>query len=528
MAPKIKLTGKKLDTEINIFEPGKIVTGVDIGAQSVKIAVIKESPAGARLLGIGMAEIAAGAAGEDRIAAVKAAVLAALKQIPGKPKALVTLLQAPSLTIKNLSLPAMPAEELRESVKWELEQNITFAIDQACIDFIKSGETVRAGAKNFDIEAVAMTREDVQEHLRVFVENNLPVSGVMVPALSLWNVFQKGNKWKEDDTIALIDVGALTTKITIYARNALRFTREVFIGADAITQALAQDTGLSMDEAEAAKCAQGLKEDGPYYVQTSAAVEQLAAELDRSFGFYKAQYHIEKIDRLVLYGGGASMIALDKFLTEKLGVFCEVGNPFDGILFAKDAYANFDEIKNFFAMAVGAALSGGAAKRVNLLPAELRRERTVDLKKIALRIVPAVLLVVLGGLFWWVIREERRLAAAQAQQELVIAAWKEQQQVRKKLRFFESTQAARAQTQAILEGISEKIPEGVYLNFIDFTAANNTVILDGEGSSNHRVIEFVKNLETIPAVVGVKVKSVEGAAKGGQVVVDFRITILKK
>ena len=108
----------------------------------------------------------------------------------------------------------------------------------------------------------------------------------------------------------------------------------------------------------------GLSESSAYYSTISETLKQLAGQMDRSFGYYKAQFHIERIDRLVVYGGTSKMINMDKFLSEELGIYAEIGLPLNGLLFDQKAFENIDDFAGFFGMAIGAALNSGNAKRI--------------------------------------------------------------------------------------------------------------------------------------------------------------------
>ena len=120
MAPKIKQITSQLDQEINLFEPGQKLMGIDIGSTLIKVAVIKEAPVGTRLVGIGLSEIPApppNETDEETTARISASLKEALSQIKTKAKKACTIINTPSLNIKPISLPAMPEEELKESVK---------------------------------------------------------------------------------------------------------------------------------------------------------------------------------------------------------------------------------------------------------------------------------------------------------------------------------------------------------------------------------------------------------------------------
>ncbi|MBU4304288.1 MAG: type IV pilus assembly protein PilM [Candidatus Omnitrophica bacterium] len=528
MTSRIKLTTNKLEQEINLFEPGRKMAGIDIGNSSIKIAVLKEAPIGTRLLHLALTNIPPGKPDEkeeDSYQRISAALKSALTQLHVRISNVNTIISAPSLTVKNLSLPAMPDEELRESVKWEMEQNVNFAIDAATVDFLISGESVRAGARNLELEVVAGLTEEIKNHMNIYLPRQLKIASINIPAFCLWNVFQKSNQWKENDTIALLDIGSRITRINIFSNNILRFTREIFFGGETITDTLVKEAAISLNEAEEAKTRYGLSDTAVYSEIIRQALKQLVAQIDRSFAYYKAQFHIERIDRLILYGGTAKLINIDKFLNEELGIFAEIGTPFNGLLFDQKALENAEEISAFFAQAIGAALNSGAVKRINLLPAEFRKDTTKNLKKTLIKVVPAVVIAALLFIYLGLTKTEKTLSRDKTEKEAIINAWKSQQELERKLKFLHSIGERQKLWVEILRGISANIPEGVWLNTIKLDEFKKSLSIQGTGANNMLVIEFVRKLEALPYFSTVKLESVEERGQKATPLIYFKIAI---
>lgn len=533
MLPKIKQIKGNLDQEINLFEPGKKLVSIDIGSELIKIAVLKEAPIGTRLISLACAEIPPAISNEAETPEttnkrVNSALKKAISQLSTPIKKVNTIIITPSLNIKNISLPLMPDEELKESVKWEMEQNITYPIDTATVDFSIAGETIRAGTKNVELEVVAAQNAEINQFIQRYSDNKLIVGSINIPAFCLWNTFQKSNQWKEDDTIALVDIGASSTKICIFTKNILKFTREIFFGGKTITAALQKDNNLAYEEAENLKIRYGLSESASYYKTIVDSLKQLAGQMDRSFGYYKAQFHIERIDRLIVYGGTSNMINLDKFLSEELGIFAEIGKPFNGLLFNQKAFENTDDFAAFFGMAIGAALTSGNAKRVNLLPAELRKDNTLVIKKALYKIIPAVIILFLFFVYIRLIDTEKKLTREKVAKELIISTWKEQQEFERKLKFLKSLPEAQDSWIKIFRGISEIIPEGVWLDSITLEETNKKIVLKGAGQTNIIVLELVRKLESLPYFSSVRLESVEEKSDKNVTTTYFKITIGKK
>jgi len=531
MALKIKQITKSLDQEINLFEPGQKLVGIDIGSKLLKIVLTKETPVGTRLLGIGMAEVAPPVekeSEEDTQKRISQALKSAIAQVGSRIKKITIIANIPSLNIKNISLPAMPEEELKESVKWEMEQNINYPINTATLDFLISGETIRAGSKNLELEVVSAQTEEIKKEMEFYSNNQLRIESINISTFCLWNVFQKSNQWKEDDTIALVDIGSKRTTINIFNNNILRFNREILFGGDTITDSLARELNIPAHEAEELKIKYGLSDKSSHIDRITEPLKQLAAQIDRSFGYYKAQFHIERIDRVVLYGGSSKLINIEKFLTEELGIFVEVGNPFNGLLFNPQAFSNMDEFVSFFPIAIGAALNSGSVKRINLLPLEFRKEDKNKVKKFLLRAVPAVFIGILVLIYASLINTEKKLAETNQARQTIINSWKEQNKLESKLKFLNSINSTQKSWIEIFKGISSVIPEGVWLNHISLAEQSKQLIITGAGKNNLLIIDLVRKLESLPFFNSVKLESVEEISVDNSTIISFKISIEKK
>ncbi|MFA5100905.1 MAG: PilN domain-containing protein, partial [Candidatus Omnitrophota bacterium] len=90
-------------------------------------------------------------------------------------------------------------------------------------------------------------------------------------------------------------------------------------------------------------------------------LEHLEREIARCFDYFSEVSGVGKIESLVLFGGGASLAGLTKYLSDALGIEVTLGDPLR------------------LELAVGAALSEG--KGINLLPPEIKEETTRTLKR---------------------------------------------------------------------------------------------------------------------------------------------------
>jgi len=89
-----------------------------------------------------------------------------------------------------------------------------------------------------------------------------------------------------------------------------------------------------------------------------AMTENVLLEIQKTFDFFKATAASDRIDRLVLSGGGSRVDGFAKALKERFGTHVEAFDPFKTIGFEADklGFHDADEVAPTAAVAVGLAL----------------------------------------------------------------------------------------------------------------------------------------------------------------------------
>lgn len=123
------------------------------------------------------------------------------------------------------------------------------------------------------------------------------------------------------DAEALVDVGADVTNIVVHQGGVPRFVRILLLGGNEITEAVADRMGVPAEEAEAIKQSIGLPVDptlpdahpasGVIATAGAALVEEVRGSLD----YYLTQPEANRLDRVVLSGGGGLLLGLAERLS---------------------------------------------------------------------------------------------------------------------------------------------------------------------------------------------------------------------
>lgn len=267
------------------------------------------------------------------------------------------------VVVRMIELPAIddPAE-MRQTVDIEAAEHIPIPPDQAIIDYQSVGWFEDESGPRQRLVVVAAHREMIETLVSAVRRAGLRVDGIDLEAFALIRSLVPTAP-RGDGAEVLCHIGAGATNIVVSVDRSSQFTRLVGLGGVDLTNAVADQTGLSPQEAEALKAACGLLGDVPAgWDQATVtrvrhalalAVRPLVQEIGRTIDFYRSQDFARPVERLVLSGGTALCSGLDKYVQQALGIEVEIGNPLQNL--SKSADLSFD-VATRAAVAVGLAL----------------------------------------------------------------------------------------------------------------------------------------------------------------------------
>ncbi len=338
---------------MGIFSSNEI-TGIDIGAGSIKVVRIEQNGRRPKLISVGIVDLPV----EADIATVSAHIkrLLAEKKIGGK--YVVTQMPGRDLTIRSFTLPRMPLSELGEAVRWEAKRHISYPLDTALVEHLVVGERREGAGSKYDIVMVAAERSKVEAHLVPLQEASITVSAVDANALALRNVFHLLEKPSDANTV-VVDLGAGKTEIDIFKGGVLRFSRCLETGGFALTRAVAEALGIGFQEAENVKRTQNML-TLPEPDQAAAAVrtvlDGLLMEIRRSVDYYKTTFREQRVDDTLLTGGVSLMQGLREYFLHSLEGVVELDQPFKGLTVGRNLLQEHGPQAPRFSAAVGLAL----------------------------------------------------------------------------------------------------------------------------------------------------------------------------
>ena len=372
-------------------EPRRWV-GLDLGSRSIKLVELEQTPSGPRLIKTLIQElpVAQGGQSVDRVGWLESV----LKEFTVRNVHLSV--SGSCVAIRRLHLPLMSKRELPEAVKWELRDYIPFSVQEAVIDFEVIGEVWEKDVKKQDVLVAAASKALVEELIATVERAGARVASVSPTPLALWRCVMALIPDAAQGSVAVIELGALETKVTIAKDGHIRVVRDLAVGSASLTEALvgvvsAERGEVTIDQSKAealkrrygvlAEMTKGTTEEGvPLFHLGSLmrpVLEHLLTEVGRLFDFYKVRMEEGGVSRVLLCGAGATLKQLQSFLADGLGMTVEIFNPLIRMperLQPLEAEQIADGGPRL-AVAIGLALDHGS--RLTLLPARARRSTIV-------------------------------------------------------------------------------------------------------------------------------------------------------
>lgn len=299
-----------------------------------------------------------------------------------------------SALAKFIQLPPVESSKVGEIVKYEARQQIPFPLEEVIWDYQTLGAGSQEGGFLLDAEVglIAMKKEQVNHHLKPFLERKIEVEVIQIAPLALYNFLcydrlgiRPGKGSEGDNEYAvLLDMGADNTTLMVTNGKKI-WIRNVPIGGNHFTRALTKEMKLTFAKAEHLKCNATKSPDPRAVFQALRPVfNDYVSEIQRSIGYFASVNRQAKIGRLIGAGNGFKLAGLQKFLQQNLQYEVERVDSFQALAGDHVLHAPLflDNIQTF-PVPYGLALQllGRTSIHTTLLPPEIATARLIRRKK---------------------------------------------------------------------------------------------------------------------------------------------------
>ena len=341
--------------------------GLDVGSTAVRAAEVALGSDPPSLVRAAQVPLPSGAveSGEVRdVEALSGAIRDLWQRGAFKARQAVLGVGNQRVVVREVTLPALPPKELKQSLPFQVQDLIPIPVDEAVLDYDVLEELEQEGAKMLRLLVVGAQRDMINRMVDAAVRAKVEPVGVdLVPFALIRAVGQDEGLGLEESDLggeAIVDVGADVTNICVHERGVARFVRILPSGGRDVTVAMATSLGISEEDAEALKRGQpvegGLSTD---QVETTrrSRVAALVDEIRSSLDFYRAQTPGAEVSRVLVTGGGSKLAGLVELLDERVDAQVERGRAFHKVAVRLDMdEATMAEAEPLLAVSLGLAL----------------------------------------------------------------------------------------------------------------------------------------------------------------------------
>ena len=240
-----------------------------------------------------------------------------------------------SVITKKIILPAgMAEDQLEVQVESEASQYIPFALDEVSLDFDVVGPSANS-PDDMEVMLAAARREKVEDRVAIAEAAGLTATVMDIESYAARAALDRATRGrvagaKPDQIIALFQIGAQATHVSVLQNGETIYEREQPFGGNALTQDIVRAYGLSFEEAESRKKAGDLPENYRADILTPF-LESAALEITRAIQFFFTSTPYTRIDALYLAGGCACLPGLLDLIGARTRIPSSIVAPFEGM-----------------------------------------------------------------------------------------------------------------------------------------------------------------------------------------------------
>lgn len=360
------------------FTKPKKVIGLDIGSHSVKAVQSTRNGKGMNIEQVGYAQIDRNLLNTDPVSAHARAIREALESFNVSQSMIAAALPGQSVVIRYPRLRDVAVSELDAAIELEASQNIPYDLSEVLLDWTLLDKEVEGESTLQRVLLVAAKHDVIDQRIQFADIAGIEYTVLSVDSLALADAAEQCKFFNQNETVALVDLGATSASIHFTKNGESNFIRDISWGSKELIQSIAKanrmdfpgaeqhlieeassltadkddeivdvqvveepaapassrgaalldplddDIGLetaSPQAAESSMLAGGGGNNAPGLKDTlSAPIARLVTEVRRSFDYYEHQLYEHPVDRIILSGGIAHVPLIAESLSEELGI----------------------------------------------------------------------------------------------------------------------------------------------------------------------------------------------------------------
>jgi len=229
-----------------------------------------------------------------------------------------------------VEVPQMSNSELKKFVANQAAQYIPMPLELVTMDWIKVGERKdETGSLKDQLLLISIPNEQVEVYKKIFEHAGLKLESVELEGMSSARALSL--KIKEPSII--IDIGSRSTSFSVVQSGFLKFSGQTDFSGGSLTKSISNGLNINQKRAEDLKKQRGLSGFGGEHELSTLMqpmLDVIINEAKRVVFNYEKNYG-EKVESVILSGGGANLIGIEEYLNKNFGLPTKKADSFSEI-----------------------------------------------------------------------------------------------------------------------------------------------------------------------------------------------------
>jgi type IV pilus assembly protein PilM len=310
------------------------IIGLDISSTAAKLLELSRSGDRYKVEAYSVEPLPPNAVVEKNISDVEAvgdAIRRSHKRSGTKTKNVAVAVAGSAVITKVITMDEnLSDDDMASQIELEADQYIPYSLDEVNMDFEIIGPSEQDPDK-VEVLLAASRSDNVEVRVAACELGGLIPKVVDVEAFALEGAFsllaQDLPGGGAGQTIALVDIGATMTTLSVLHDGKIIYAREQVFGGKQLTEEIQRRYGLTYEEAGLAKRQGGLPDNyGPEVLEPFK--ESMGQQVNRSLQFFYSSSQYGQVERIILAGGCAAIEGADEVIAHKTGCEVTIANPF--------------------------------------------------------------------------------------------------------------------------------------------------------------------------------------------------------
>lgn len=254
-----------------------------------------------------------------------------------------------------VDVPKMSDQELRATMKYQIEQYIPMPLDEAEVDWALLGDSLHEQDK-FEILLTSTARSYAEDRLEFIEGLGFNVIAEEPDPIAMARSLMPGSN---QGARLIIDMGENSTDLAVVYGSMPRLIRTIPTGLSSLVRAAVQNLNVQEDQARQFILKFGLASDrleGQVLRAIDGILDNFSSDLVKSVKFFQTRYPSVAVAAISMSGFGAVIPQLDKYVLAKTSIQTETANPWQYVTqIAPEHQQALRPIAHEFAAAVGLA-----------------------------------------------------------------------------------------------------------------------------------------------------------------------------